>query len=695
MKLIEKIEIKHFRSFLGTPKKFETTVVDLRDLNIFSGSNDSGKSNILRALNVFFNGEISHGIPFEFNRDFFIGKKDSGHKVIEISINFNLSNDEKRDKFLPERFRISKYYDRNGFRNHIYSFNLKEKIEEIKVDSRSENNEHLKSIFLQGNPNPTEGERKAAGRREWNYRVKFSGFLNKSVSFEYVPAIRDKNFFSQLIGRVITRVKNNEDNEVLRLQKEKNKIDNWQKTIANKSEKKDFKENLTSESWRTKRKQEIDESTKKESKLAATITNLEEEINNYSKSLIGSISFLDSEFKIGKNLQDFFEGFDVGTGAGKAIPLNLRGDGIQAKFVPKILNFLSEIDTEKKYFLWGFEEPENSAEYKNQQYLAEDFKEISAKDKQIFITTHSEEFLQLYDGSEINKEDRISNLYHVKKLLNDEWGEYSQIFLFDVDKNEFEFANQRSLLEEDLGHSYIRAKHSKELIERERSFLLEKENILQENAELQDLIKQNNKPLVFVEDTYDELYKIAWLKLNDHSHTKDNFKSIFDNRCSFSIYKAEGATPLAGFMRAKNIEYLNNKKIIGLFDFDQEGVKQFISLKNESYWNGDHLGNKGEGISKERKDHDCFCALLIPIPQSLNTLADLEFPSFVEIENLLPVKFLKDNSFVDMKFATGATEYLEIKNDKKPRVWRKTLELAKDDFKNFKPLFEKINKLFE
>ena len=33
--------------------------------------------------------------------------------------------------------------------------------------------------------------------------------------------------------------------------------------------------------------------------------------------------------------------------------LSLRGDGIQAKFVPKILNFLSEIDTGNSYFLWG------------------------------------------------------------------------------------------------------------------------------------------------------------------------------------------------------------------------------------------------------------------------------------------------------------------------------------------------------
>ena len=101
MKIIDKIEIKHFRSFLGTPQIYEAQILDLIDLNIFSGANDSGKSNILRALNLFFNNEISYGTPFEFDRDFFLGKKGAEQKVIEIGITFDLTNDNKRDNFLP------------------------------------------------------------------------------------------------------------------------------------------------------------------------------------------------------------------------------------------------------------------------------------------------------------------------------------------------------------------------------------------------------------------------------------------------------------------------------------------------------------------------------------------------------------------------------------------------------------------
>lgn len=97
-----------------------------------------------------------------------------------------------------------------------------------------------------------------------------------------MPAIRDKNFFAQLFGRVITRIKYNEDNRLTELQRERNKIHNWQKTLKNSTEKKDFKENLSSGDWRKGRLAEIDEALKKEAKLASTINGLEKEINTYS-----------------------------------------------------------------------------------------------------------------------------------------------------------------------------------------------------------------------------------------------------------------------------------------------------------------------------------------------------------------------------------------------------------------------------
>ena len=52
MRIIKEIRIGYFRSF---SQKVE--VKTIKDLNIFSGKNDSGKSNILKALNLFFSDE--------------------------------------------------------------------------------------------------------------------------------------------------------------------------------------------------------------------------------------------------------------------------------------------------------------------------------------------------------------------------------------------------------------------------------------------------------------------------------------------------------------------------------------------------------------------------------------------------------------------------------------------------------------
>lgn len=64
MRLIKSIEIRHFRSI------HRQSIENLRSLNVFAGKNDSGKSNVLRALNLFFNGQSSFLEPFNFVQDF-------------------------------------------------------------------------------------------------------------------------------------------------------------------------------------------------------------------------------------------------------------------------------------------------------------------------------------------------------------------------------------------------------------------------------------------------------------------------------------------------------------------------------------------------------------------------------------------------------------------------------------------------
>ena len=77
--IITSIRIKNFRSI-------KNALIKVKDMNIFVGLNDVGKSNVLKALNLFFNGNTDYDTPFDFKKDFscFFTKK--SHKTKEIVI---------------------------------------------------------------------------------------------------------------------------------------------------------------------------------------------------------------------------------------------------------------------------------------------------------------------------------------------------------------------------------------------------------------------------------------------------------------------------------------------------------------------------------------------------------------------------------------------------------------------------------
>ena len=63
MNLIKRIEIKHFRSI------HEIVIDGLSDINVFSGLNDVGKSNVIKALNLFFNDQVDWQTNLDFDQD--------------------------------------------------------------------------------------------------------------------------------------------------------------------------------------------------------------------------------------------------------------------------------------------------------------------------------------------------------------------------------------------------------------------------------------------------------------------------------------------------------------------------------------------------------------------------------------------------------------------------------------------------
>ena len=61
--IIKSIRIKNFRSI-------RNELIEAKNMNIFVGLNDAGKSNVLKALNLFFNGQTDYGVMFDFKKDF-------------------------------------------------------------------------------------------------------------------------------------------------------------------------------------------------------------------------------------------------------------------------------------------------------------------------------------------------------------------------------------------------------------------------------------------------------------------------------------------------------------------------------------------------------------------------------------------------------------------------------------------------
>lgn len=158
MKIIEKIEIHRFRSISDASIKID-------DLNIFSGKNNSGKSNILRALNLFFNGDSSFNQKYDFYKDYnqaFTGQA-GGKRATKITLHFG----KQGDAALGAPFSITRIFQFGRDVETIY---------------------HSTDENIQNKIKKNDG----------NINRQFTIFLNK-IEYYYIPAVRDKKFVQNLL----------------------------------------------------------------------------------------------------------------------------------------------------------------------------------------------------------------------------------------------------------------------------------------------------------------------------------------------------------------------------------------------------------------------------------------------------------------------------------------------------------------
>ena len=153
MIIIQSIEITNFRSIVKLEKNFSVS-----DLNIVVGKNDIGKSNFLKALNLFFNGETDIGKPFRFSDDFSRLATVPKKKASEITIKLIFK--------APERFKDSdtliwkKVWRKEGLITDVIT-----KEDKTIPSARS-------------------------GSVQWV----------KKIKYKYIPAIKGEEYFSHLMG---------------------------------------------------------------------------------------------------------------------------------------------------------------------------------------------------------------------------------------------------------------------------------------------------------------------------------------------------------------------------------------------------------------------------------------------------------------------------------------------------------------
>lgn len=170
MKYIESVRVSKFRS-IGINEAFESS-----DLNILSGSNDSGKSNYLKALNLFFNGQTDLNSRYNHENDFNKWYRDNnirGERNIEVEIKFVKGN----------------YRDVNGINNGFVARKI----------FRSDGGQETK-FFV-------DNKEVKSGTLSFN---RANGVISEKFRYVYIPAVRDSKFLES-VQRLIEEIANSTD----------------------------------------------------------------------------------------------------------------------------------------------------------------------------------------------------------------------------------------------------------------------------------------------------------------------------------------------------------------------------------------------------------------------------------------------------------------------------------------------------
>lgn len=536
--LINSIEIRYFRSI------YKLSLKQLTHLNVLSGCNDAGKSNILKALNLFFNNQTDLNKNFDFLRDFSYSRREEikkksikGKQFINIKITFNSLG--MYPNTLPKTFTVSKTWLRDDEIPHISS--------------------NIESHFNAG---------KIKNKSMVNAERSLSIFLNR-IKYFYIPAIKDGRVFENILLQLQTA-----------LFKKSEKMGN--------------------------------------SEFSVGLPKLNAELRKHAEKLTEEflkVTGISAKVSLPSNQSELYKTFQINTEYGKeginSILLDHRGDGIRVRFLPAILNFVAQ--NSNSLNMWGFEEPENSLEYKRHVELFEKFKNEYSKNAQIFTTSHSVAFI-----SEDCDKYQLFRIYQVDNS--------TCAMPINSKKNETSLSDN-TILNEELGNLAL-MKKIREIMLREMEKAKEGKILLDK---LKDELKGLRKPVVLTEGKTDvKILNIAWRKLYPGRNLPFELKKC-DNVDPHND-KGDNSGGNGGTLTLRNylVSYPSDAQniVIGIFDRDKEGLDAY------------KLDGNFKDINASLKKHKNGKAFAICIPV-LEGLEKFNRNKYLPIEFLFDEEYLK------------------------------------------------------
>ena len=191
---ITNIYIKNFRS-IGEAD------IDAKQMNIFVGLNDAGKSNVLKALDWFFNKSHDQ----EYNNSTF-------------KENYSFYNDRKTNKAYEIIIRLTLFLP--GFNCNVVRWEKVWRRDEVREKFTDQNGKEI-----------TQG----------NFRVRTAA---RRLKYKYVPAVKGRTVFAELLRDLYFTLSGDDNNEMLKnAQKFSNSIVAYTANVS-----KDIKQNLDLES---------------------------------------------------------------------------------------------------------------------------------------------------------------------------------------------------------------------------------------------------------------------------------------------------------------------------------------------------------------------------------------------------------------------------------------------------------------